>query len=400
VLRLLKLAATVASCAIIFCSFGAQAAEEYFRDNFSPESPDQKFFYEGTMEGKSFGYIQGGLYAIDATGSNNYGQSVLLHDLSSYEVEVRAQLKGNTAPKTINGVAVKAGWGITFNYTEDDGGAEHFLVALLNPVERNFSLMRVNGDKAEFLLGPMTAESVQAGANVLRVKADAGRITASINGIEVGSVFERDLLSGGFGLYVTPKTRGEFDYIAVYTEAVAKSLVEDDFNGQPARWFAGVQDAVAYAYEDGEYTIDATQGNKSGMSLFAGEHSAFELEVKARKITGPDNSGYGVFFQDVPNEKGGYDQFRFLVSNDGWFTVQRSFQDVPRALFQWAESNRIKTGEVADLRVRFLNGRLRFFINGYLVYELTDIPAVPGKMGLYVSSGVKAGFDDLKLSDF
>jgi hypothetical protein len=400
VLKRLKLAAALALGAVLLCAVCALAAEEYFRDNFSPESPDQKYFYEGTMEGKNFGYVQGGMYAIDTTGSDDYGQSVLLHDLTTYEVEARAQLKGNTSPKTINGSVVKAGWGVTLNYIEDDNGVEHFLVALLNPAERNFTLVRVDGDKRSNLLGPMTAESVQAGANVLRVKADAGRIVVNINGTEVGSVFERNLLSGGFGLYATPRTRCEYDYIAVYTEAVPKSLVEDDFSGQPARWFTGLQDGVAYAYEDGEYTMDATQGDKSGMSLFAGEHSAFELEVMARKLGGEDNYGYGVFFQDIPNEKGGFDQFRFLVSNDGWFTVQRSFQDVPRALFEWAECDRIVPGQPVALKVKLLGGRLRFFINGYIVYELTDIPAVPGKLGLYASSGVKAGFDDLKLSDF
>lgn len=391
----------MAVCAAITSApLAVRAAEEYFRDNFAPATPDAKYFYEGSLDGKSFGYGENGMYVIDATGVDAHGQSVLLHDLSTYEVEVRAQLSGNTAPKTINGVVVKAGWGVTFNYTEDADGVESFLVAMLNPVERNFSLLKVKGNQQEYLLGPMVADAVQSGANLLAVKADAGRITVAINGKEVGSVFEHERLAGGFGMYVTPRTRCEFDYIAVYTEAVAKSLVEDNFSGTPARWFAGVQDGVNYAYEEGVYAIDATGGDKSGISLFAGEHAAFELEVSVKKLVGADNYGYGVFFQDIPNEKGGYDQFRFLVSNDGWFTVQRSFQDIPRALFQWAESDRLQADQWARLRVRLLGGRLRFFINDYMVYELTDIPSVPGKLGLYVSSGVKAGYEDLKLSDF
>ncbi len=378
----------------------ARAAEEYFRDSFSPATSDAKYFFEGAIDGKAFSYADGGMYVIDATAVDAYGQSVLLHDLSTFEIEVRAQLKGNTAPKVVNGVPVKAGWGVTFNYTEDAGGVECFLVALLNPVERNFSLLKVKGNQQEYLFGPMAAEAVQSGANLLSVKADAGRISVSINGVETGRVFERELLAGGFGMYVTARTRCEFDYIAVYTEAVAKSLVEDNFSGTPARWFSGMQENVNYAYEEGIYTIDASNADKSGMSLLAGEHAAFELEVSVKKLAGADNYGYGVFFQDIPNAKGGFDQFRFLVSNDGWFTVQRSFQDVPRALFQWAECDRLQAGQWARLRVLLLNGRLRFFINGYLVYELTDIPTVPGKLGLYVGSGVKTGFDNLKLSEF
>jgi len=195
-------------------------------------------------------------------------------------------------------------------------------------------------------------------------------------------------------------TIGEFDYISVNTEAVPVSVVHDDFSGSPARWFTGDQDGVTYAYTDGAYTIDATSGEMAGMSLFPGEHVDFEMEVSVRKLVGPDNYGFGVFFQDFPNETGGFDQFRFLISNDGWFTVQRSFEDLPRALFQWADSERIEPDAENHLRARMLNGHLSLFINDYLVYELTDLPGAAGKLGLYVSAGVSAAFDDFTLADF
>lgn len=386
--------------ALLLCTLSPYASQEYFRDDFSPASPDDKFFFEGTLGDKLFSYAEGGVYRIDTANSFDYGHSVLLHDLSTYELEARGALVGDTAPKLIDGRPVKAGWGISFNYTEDATGRESFLLALINPAERTFVLRRIDGEDFSNLLGPFACEAIHSGANVLRVKADAGRIEAFVNGEQVGSVFEPSLLAGGFGLYVTPRTVGEFDYVSVNTEAVPVSVVHDDFSGSPARWFIGDQDGVTYAYTDGAYIINATGGVMAGMSLFPGEHVDFEMEVSVRKLAGPDNYGFGIFFQDFPNETGGFDQFRFLSSNDGWFTVQRSFEDLPRALFEWAESERIVADAENHLRARMLNGRLSLYINDYLVYELTDLPGAAGKLGLYVSAGVSASFDDFTLADF
>ncbi len=399
---------TMAKRAVIFVTalvlliqpLTALASVEYFRDDFTPSRPEDKYFFEGVLGDKLFRYSQGGVYVIDTSGAFDYGHSVLLHDLSTFALEARANLAGSTTPKLIDGVPVKAGWGVSFNYTEDENGQERFLLALLNPAEHNFTLRRVTGSTFVNLLGPFVCEAVHSSDNVLRVQVDAGRVNAYVNGELVGTVFESQLLAGGFGLYVTPRTVGEFDYLVVYTEAVPKSVVEDDFSGTPARWFTGEQNGVDYTYTDGAYAIDATGGEKAGMSLFPGEHASFELEVSVRKLAGPDNYAFGVFFQDTPNESGGYDQFRFLVSNDGWFTVQRSFEDTPRALYQWAESERLLSDNSNKLRARLLNGRLGFYINDYLVYDLADLPVVPGKVGLYVAAGVQASFDDFYFADF
>lgn len=378
--------------------FSAAASVEYFRDDFTPSGPEEKYFFEGVLGDKLFKYELGGNYIIDATNSFDFGHSVLMHDLATYELEARGKLTAGTAPKVINGVPVKAGWGITFNYSESADGAERFLLALVNPAEHNFVLRRVVNDSYQDLLGPFVSEAVSLDFNVLRVKVDAGRITAYVNGTEVGSCFEEQLLSGGFGLYVTPRTTGAFDYIAVYTDYKPRAVVEDDFVSQPRRWFAGEHEGVQYEYADGGYIIRASdQAGKAGMSFYPGEHAEFALEVTARKLAGPDNCGYGVFFQDIPNEQGGFDQFRFLISGDGWFTVQRSFEDVPRALFQWAQSDHIKPGEPNRLKVSLVGGGLAFFINGYEVYSLTDLPVTPGKLGLYASAGVEAEYKDFRL---
>jgi len=376
----------------------AAASVEYFRDDFTPSGPEGKYFFEGVLGDKVFKYELGGIYIIDATRAFDFGHSVLTHDLSTYELEARGKLTAGASPRVIDGVPVKAGWGITFNYSETADGAERFLLALVNPAEHNFVLRRVINDSHEDILGPFVSEAVRPDSNVLRVKVDAGRITAYVNGAEVGSCFEDQLLSGGFGLYVTPRSAAEYDYIAVYTGHKPRAVIEDNFSGQPHRWFAGEHEGVVYEYADGGYTIKATgDGGKAGMSFYPGEQSEFSLEVEVRKLAGPDNYGYGVFFQDLPNEHGGFDQFRFLISGDGWFTVQRSFEDVPRALFQWAESERIRRGAANRLKVKLVGGELTFFINGYEVCSLADLPATPGKLGLYTSAGLEVEYRSFRL---
>jgi len=75
--------------ALLLCSLSPCASQEYFRDDFSPAGPDDRFFFEGTLGDKLFGYAEGGVYRIDTTKSFDYGHSVLLHDLSTYELEAR-----------------------------------------------------------------------------------------------------------------------------------------------------------------------------------------------------------------------------------------------------------------------------------------------------------------------
>jgi hypothetical protein len=396
--RITKTLTLIGLLAITIWPFTAAASVEYFRDDFTPSGPEEKYFFEGVLGDKLFKYELGGNYVIDATKASDFGHSVLMHDLSTYELEARGKLTAGTTPKVIDGVPVKAGWGITFNYSEFTDGAERFMLALVNPAEHNFVLRRVVDNRQEDILGPFVSDAVSPDYNVLRVKVDAGRITAYVNGAEVGSCFEDQLLSGGFGLYVTPRTAGAFDYIAVYTDHKPRAVVEDDFIAQPRRWFAGEHEGVKYEYAGGGYIIRATgPAGKAGMSFYPGEHTEFALEVTVSKLSGPSNFGYGVFFQDIPNEQGGFDQFRFLISGDGWFTVQRSFEDVPRALFQWAQSGRIKPGEANRLKVSLVGGQLAFLINGYEVYSLSDLPVTPGKLGLYASAGVEAEYEDFRL---
>jgi len=288
------------------------------------------------------------------------------------------------------------GWGVSFNYREL-GAGEQYLLFLVRPAERAFTLQRVRPGGTETVLGPQQSDAIRQGANVLRVKVADGDVSLFINEQEAGHYFEPYLLAGGFGLFVTPRTSAAFDYFAVYTEEKPRQVVSDDFSGTPQRWFAGYQDGVSYRYQEGRYEIEATGTEKSGVSLFPDRYESFTMSVSATLLEGEPNRGFGLFFQDVPNRSGGFDQYRFLISEDGWFTVQRSFEDIPRAIYNWAPSERIEPGQANRLKVKLVNGKLAFFVNDFVVYELGGVEVAPGKLGLYVAGGLKAAFDDFYL---
>ncbi|OPX23574.1 MAG: hypothetical protein B1H03_01255 [Planctomycetales bacterium 4484_113] len=378
---------------------GAWARVEYFRDDFSAARPEERFFFTGSLSGSTYEYRADGQYVIDTTNSDEPGHSVLMHELSAYELEARGQLAGSSTPRDIGGQLTRMGWGLSFNYRESAGG-EQYLLFLIHPAERTFVLDRVRPGGRETVIGPEHSDAILHDSNVLRVRVSDGDITVLINEQKVGEYFEPYLLAGGFGLYVTPRTSAAFDYFVVYTEEKPQQVVSDDFSGTPQRWFAGYQDGVNYRYREGRYEMDATGSEKTGVSLFPGRYESFTISVSAHRLEGETNRGFGLFFQDIPNQSGGFDQYRFLISDDGWFTVQRSFEDTPRAIYNWAPSGRIQQGVTNRLKVRLSGGKLTFFINDFVVYELTGVGVVPGKLGLYVASGLKVSFDDFYLEAY
>ncbi len=375
------------------------SADVYFQDTFNPANEGEKYFYEGELGGVRYQYQEGGGYVIDATRGSEPGHSVLLHNLSIYRLEVEGRISSQTSPRAINGNLTRAGFGITFNYQEK-GVEESYLLFLVNPAEKLFSLERRTPAGDGVVYSAQKNDAIVSGENVLSVEVNDGVVKLGVNGIQVGEYYESEVTEGGFGLYVTAGYRAEFRSFTVFTDATPKAVIHDDFAGTPQRWFAGYQDGVHYKYVDGAYLIDTRGTEKSGVSLFPGYYSSFELEVDVTKLDGEDNYGYGLFFQDVPNVSGGFDQYRFLVSNDGWFTIQRSYEDIPRAIYEWARTDKVTPSVANRLRVRLVDSTLRFYINAEKVYEITGIEEMEGKLGLYVSSGLLVRYDDFRLFQY
>jgi hypothetical protein len=397
---------TLALAALLACAAAlpSQAADAlYFQDDFS--SGGQKFFYEGSLDQRSFGY-KDGQYEIDTRQSTAYGQSVLTEDLGSYRVEATCQLKQSQDP---NG----GGYGISFNYREASlpgATGSDFLLFLV--YDRGaYSILRYLGGQTSILYQPTKTRLFKAGEAVrLMVDVRQGQVRCFINGGEVASVKEDTLKSGGFGLFATAQSQVAFDDFRVYAPgasptagskppSVQGNKFKDDFGG-PKALYEGKYNGVNYAYESGRYVIDTRGSQYIGLSPFPQPGLNFELSADVELLDGDGQGSYGLYFRDYPNATAenpqAFSQFRFLVSG-GWFAIEQSIEDRPLALAEWTKTGAIKPG-VNRLKVVADGGSLVFSINGTEVYTFLDARPHSGEFGLFASSGIQVAFDNVEFS--
>jgi hypothetical protein len=374
--------------------------QPYFQDDFSGA---QKYFYEGLLDDRQFGYA-GGQYHIDTSKSNAYGQSVLTENLETYKVEATCQLESSSDP---NG----GGYGISFNYHEATGqdavSGSDFLLFLV--YDRGaYSILRYLDGRTSVLYPPTKTKLFKAGEAVrLQVQVNKGDVHCFINGGEVAQVREDKLLSGGFGLFATAQSKVHYDDFRVYASkpgggaapaAPAVDGFKDDFSG-PKTLYEGKYNEVEYSYAGGRYLIDTSSTKYIGLSPFPQPAQNFEFSADVQLMGGDPQGSCGIYFRDHPSptadKPDAFSQFRFLVSGD-WFAVEQSIEDRPLALADWAQNPAVKSGAVNRLKVVADGGELAFFINGTQVYTFVDTSPHTGEFGLFASAGVKAAFDNVE----
>ena len=114
--------------------------------------------------------------------------------------------------------------------------------------------------------------------------------------------------------------------------------------------------------EDGALSLAVDTANGLPFSAASAYFSDFDLRVRARPTAGPLNNGYGVIFRTQNPEN----NYAFLVSSDGYYTVQRRLEGQEKELSMWIESSLVNQGLDVDnwLRVVARGNRFQFYING------------------------------------
>ena len=363
----------------------AQAAPGnlYFIDDFSEESGT--YFYSGQLDQRSFGYGNG-VYGIDTTQSDAYGQSVLLEDLDEYSVEVSARLLESSDEDG-------GGFGISFNYNERQGGSDFMLFLIYN--RGAFAVLRYKDDKTSVVTSPQLTDLVKPGKPVqLGVDNTRGQLTFYINGVEVHSLKETQLTRGGFGMFATRRSLVQYDDFKVFADRPTPKIFKDDFSTD-ASFYKGSYGEVEYYYRDKRYYINTLDTQYIGLSPFPEKAMNFDLSVDVELVQGEPQGGYGIYIRDWETGGGGFNQFRFLVA-DGWYAIEQSVEDRPLALSQWTQHSAVRLTGVNRLRVVAQDGKLSFFINGVEVYKHTDDMPHMGDFGLYAAGGVEVAFDNLE----
>lgn len=149
-------------------------------------------------------------------------------------------------------------------------------------------------------------------------------------------------------------------------------------------------------YKDGEYYMNyhKEEGNLY-YSWTGDDFTDFSLSVKARKIKGPDNWGYGLVFRhqgDVDNT------YEFAVSGNGMYYIGKVVGGDYKDIVPWTNSSDVQQGNATnELTVTASGSSITVFINGVKQTTITDNAFSSGRVGLLTYSDVETAFDDFKV---
>jgi len=170
----------------------------------------------------------------------------------------------------------------------------------------------------------------------------------------------------------------------VMTTSAGQVLYAAGFDALPEDWDT---------FDDGELSArivaddPATAGirlraEKSGVAVSstARWHFAdFDYSVMTAAVGGPENNGYGVVFRYANPDN----TYTFIISSDGYYSVERTLNGQPVRLSAWVRSDTVNAGigAVNTLRVVGIGNAFRFYINGQAVQVC--IPNDPGGISTY-----------------
>lgn len=179
-------------------------------------------------------------------------------------------------------------------------------------------------------------------------------------------------------------------------------LFQDSFISNQSGWDRYRDDVYLADYDEGSYRIAIFESEVEAWGRPGLEFSDTLIDVKARKIQGPDNNVYGLIcrYQDPGNF------YFFLISSDGYAGVG-VYRDGARRLLSGdsmlpADSIQVGEGQNA-IHAECVGDRLTLAVNGNAIYELHTNDFVSGDVGLIAGSynlpGVVIEFDDVMVSN-
>lgn len=176
------------------------------------------------------------------------------------------------------------------------------------------------------------------------------------------------------GRTVMSGTPGDVVYAAAF----------DDFLDE---WQQYADGQLSAQVEAGELRLTVADVNRTPFSLARPRFASVDLRVDARAVDGPENNGFGVVLRaEQPERASGATWgallgatlerlvlgpapdarlLLFLVSSDGYYSLQETIGDTTRELSTWIPSDAVRLGLGTTNRLRVLarDGELRFFAN-------------------------------------
>ena len=190
--------------------------------------------------------------------------------------------------------------------------------------------------------------------------------------------------------------------VATSTPEPSVLYQENDFGGFDSCFEETNLSGGKFYAENGLYHVAVERSHWYLYSTCEKSFRDFILDVDATIVSGPDDTGYGVFFRK--DGSGGF--YSFMISADGYYSMQERYPEDNRifVVLGWAPLKDVEQGRRTNhLRVIAVEDQLELYVNGSFVGLLHQSSLRSGTFGFIVETYDEkdsvVAFDNLKITE-
>jgi hypothetical protein len=209
-------------------------------------------------------------------------------------------------------------------------------------------------------------------------------------------------LPGDYKLEIV--VQGSVIHEAQFVVLAGEMVWQDDFASDAGGWTVGDTETYQSWYDNEELNILVKEDLWLFYATFnPGDGNTFgdvAIEVDTALVDYPEAGGE----TGIVTRRDGQDYYRFVISQNGFYKLQKHEESGWTSLTEWTESSAINqgVGAVNRLRVDCEGESLRFYVNGTFLDWVMDEAFATGELGLTAGSyenggGVHAVFDNFVL---
>ncbi len=349
----------------------------FFQDDFSDPNSGWEV---GNYDTGSVGYAQG-TYSVVSYGNSHMMWGLARRNFADVVIEVDALQV--SAPSNNNNA-----YGVMCRVQEDDDG-----YVLRISGDGYYAIHRIVDGRFEPLVDWTSSSVIRQGNadNHIRAVCDGSHLLLEVNGELLAEAQDTTYAQGDIALTVTSfeseTTEVRFDNLRTLPPGAvpltAEILFQDDFSDPDSGWEVADHDGGRLAYADGSYSVVGAAEDRMIWGVASRNFADLVVDVDATQVSAPanNNNAYGIFCRVQPGATG--DGYAFLISGDGFYSIQRITGGDYEPLVNWSRSDVIRQGNATNHIQAVCNGDyLALIVNGELLAEARDGTYTEGDIAL------------------
>lgn len=246
----------------------------------------------------------------------------------------------------------------------------------------------------------------------LVIEAYGDRLRGYLDDVLLFSVQDQAIGAGRVGFYCWANAGAHFESLSVEALEVQPVLWQPAFAdlseveivdepeaiGGPSEWT--VQDGVL-AQSSNIHVEDDTP-HQPGTYALGGSGEWENVEISVRLHSEAENA-IGIMFRVLPQagpsgEEQGHSYYRFSMDREGSYRrLVKKVGDTVTVL--WEDTVQYTVGQTYDLTIRALGDELRGYLDGVLLFAVSDSDLERGRIGLYCAANTGARFGQVVVTD-